>query len=62
METDVRYELISIFTDLGDLEIELERTLMERSDLQDLVEKLEAAVRNLESDKKKLHEDVKYVS
>nr|XP_049693246.1 rootletin isoform X1 [Helicoverpa armigera] len=45
----------------SDLEIELERTLMERSDLQDLVEKLEAAVRNLESDKKKLHEDVKHL-
>ncbi|KAH9639179.1 hypothetical protein HF086_014043 [Spodoptera exigua] len=44
----------------SDLEIELERTLMERSDLQDLVEKLEAAVRNLESDKKKLHDDVKH--
>lgn len=35
---------------------------MERSDLQDLVEKLEAAVRNLEGDKKKLHEDLKHVS
>ncbi|XP_026732244.1 rootletin isoform X2 [Trichoplusia ni] len=45
----------------SDLEIELERTLMERSDLQDLVEKLEAAVRNLEGDKKKLHEDLKHL-
>lgn len=45
----------------SDLEIELERTLMERGDLQDLVEKLEAAVRNLEGDKKKLLDDVKHL-
>ncbi|KAJ2947625.1 hypothetical protein O0L34_g17426 [Tuta absoluta] len=43
----------------SDLEIELERTLIERGDLQDLVEKLESALRNLEADKKKLTEDVK---
>ncbi|XP_049870906.1 rootletin isoform X2 [Pectinophora gossypiella] len=43
----------------SDLEIELERTLIERGDLQDLVEKLESAIRNLECDKKKLLEDVK---
>ncbi|CAB3222355.1 unnamed protein product [Arctia plantaginis] len=43
----------------SDLEIELERTLIERGDLQNLVEKLEAAVRNLEGDKKKLQDDVK---
>ncbi|KAL4714216.1 hypothetical protein ACJJTC_018366, partial [Scirpophaga incertulas] len=45
----------------SDLEIELERTMLERGDLQDLVEKLESAVKNLESDKKKLQDDVKYL-
>ncbi|KAL0881925.1 hypothetical protein ABMA27_001684 [Loxostege sticticalis] len=44
-----------------DLEVELERTIMERGDLQDLVEKLEAAIRNLEGDKKKLQDDVKHL-
>ncbi|CAF4907255.1 unnamed protein product [Pieris macdunnoughi] len=43
----------------SELEIELERSLLERGDLQDLVEKLQSLVRNLESDKKKLIEDVK---
>ncbi|KOB78494.1 Rootletin [Operophtera brumata] len=42
----------------SDLEIELERTLLERGDLQDLVEKLQSNLRNLESDKKKLQEDI----
>ncbi|XP_045496834.1 rootletin [Colias croceus] len=45
----------------SELEIELERTLLERGDLQDLVEKLQNLVRNLESDKKKLMEDVKHL-
>ncbi|KAJ0177971.1 hypothetical protein K1T71_006844 [Dendrolimus kikuchii] len=45
----------------SELEIELERTLMERGDLQDLVEKLESTVRNLESDKKKLLDDNKHL-
>ncbi|XP_048007047.1 rootletin [Leguminivora glycinivorella] len=45
----------------NDLEIELERTLLERGDLQDLVEKLQAAIRNLETDKKKLQEEVKHL-
>ncbi|XP_039750865.1 rootletin [Pararge aegeria] len=43
----------------SELEIELERTLIERGDFQDLVEKLQNVVRNLESDKKKLQDDVK---
>ncbi|XP_026333476.1 rootletin [Hyposmocoma kahamanoa] len=43
----------------SDLEVELEKTIMERSDFQDLAEKLQAAIRNLEGDKKKLQEDVK---
>ncbi|CAK1541264.1 unnamed protein product [Leptosia nina] len=45
----------------SELEIELERTLLERGDLQDLIEKLQSLVRNLESDKKKLMEDVKHL-
>ncbi|XP_063629513.1 rootletin [Cydia splendana] len=45
----------------NDLEIELERTLLERGDLQDLVEKLQTAIRNLETDKKKLQEEVKHL-
>ncbi|XP_072949799.1 uncharacterized protein Root [Epargyreus clarus] len=45
----------------SELEIELERTILERGDLQDLVEKLQSALRNLESDKKKLLEDVKHL-
>ncbi|RVE41676.1 hypothetical protein evm_013674 [Chilo suppressalis] len=45
----------------SELEIELERTIMERGDLQELVEKLEAAVRNLEGDKRKLQDDVKHL-
>nr|XP_032516165.1 rootletin [Danaus plexippus plexippus] len=43
----------------SELEIELERTLLERSDLQDLTEKLQTIVRSLEDDKKKLLEDLK---
>ncbi|XP_013174159.1 PREDICTED: rootletin [Papilio xuthus] len=43
----------------SELEIELERTILERGDLQDLVEKLESALKNAESDKKKLQEEVK---
>lgn len=35
--------------------------MMERGDLQDLTEKLQNLIRNLESDKKKLQEDVKQV-
>ncbi|KAM3959769.1 LOW QUALITY PROTEIN: ciliary rootlet coiled-coil, rootletin [Aphomia sociella] len=45
----------------SDLELELERNIIERGDLQDLVEKLEAAVRNLECDKKKLLDEVKHL-
>ncbi|XP_050349623.1 rootletin [Nymphalis io] len=45
----------------SELEIELERTLLERGDLQDLVEKLQTLVRNLETDKKKLQEDIKHL-
>ncbi|XP_060802374.1 rootletin [Amyelois transitella] len=45
----------------NELEIELERIIMERGDLQDLVEKLEAAVRNLECEKKKLQDEVKHL-
>lgn len=36
--------------------------MIERGDLQDLVEKLESAIRNLDGEKKKLQEDVKSVS
>ncbi|XP_045535415.1 rootletin [Papilio machaon] len=43
----------------SELEIELERTILERGDLQDLVEKLESALKNAESDKKKLQDEVK---
>ncbi|GBP76814.1 Rootletin [Eumeta japonica] len=43
----------------SDLEIELERTMLEKGDLQDIVEKLEAAIRALENEKKKLQEDNK---
>ncbi|XP_068626101.1 rootletin [Battus philenor] len=43
----------------SELEIDLERTILERGDLQDLVEKLESALRNSDGDKKKLQEDVK---
>ncbi|XP_052754507.1 rootletin [Galleria mellonella] len=45
----------------SELELELERNIIERGDLQDLVEKLEAAVRNLEGDKKKLQDEVKHL-
>ncbi|XP_073952978.1 LOW QUALITY PROTEIN: ciliary rootlet coiled-coil, rootletin [Choristoneura fumiferana] len=45
----------------NDLEIELERTLLERGDLQDLVDKLQAAIRNLETDRKKLQDEVKHL-
>ncbi|XP_069357622.1 rootletin isoform X1 [Maniola hyperantus] len=45
----------------SELEIELERTLIERGDFQDLVEKLQNLVRNLEAEKKKLQEDVKHL-
>ncbi|XP_053606065.1 rootletin isoform X2 [Plodia interpunctella] len=45
----------------NELEIELERIVMERADLQDLVEKLETAVRNLECEKKKLLDEVKHL-
>lgn len=47
---------------LGDLEIELERSVMERVDLQDSLEKMDAAVQQLEQEKKQLSADMKKVN
>lgn len=45
----------------GDLEIELERNVLERADLQDTLEKMDNAVQTLEQEKKSLQEDLKKV-
>ncbi|CAH2040824.1 unnamed protein product, partial [Iphiclides podalirius] len=58
-----KIETDSIFSQMekhrSELEIELERTILERGDLQDLMEKLESALRDAEAEKTKLQEDIK---
>lgn len=46
---------------LGDLELELERILLEKSDIQEILIKLEAICSNHEQDKQKLQEELKKV-
>lgn len=46
---------------LGDLELELERILLEKSDVQEILIKLEAMCSNHEQDKQKLQEELKKV-
>lgn len=48
--------------DSGDLELELERILLEKSDVQEILIKLEAMCSNHEHDKHKLQEELKRVS
>lgn len=43
------------------MEIELERSALERADLQDSLEKMDNAVQTLEQEKKQLQEDLKKV-
>lgn len=45
----------------GDLELELERILLEKSDVQEILIKLEAMCSNHEQDKQKLQEELKKV-
>jgi len=47
---------------IGDLELELERILLEKSDVQETLAKLETVCSSLEQDKKKLQDEVKKVS
>jgi hypothetical protein len=46
---------------IGDLELELERILLEKSDVQETLAKLEAVCSSLEQDKKRLQDEVKKV-
>lgn len=46
---------------LGDLELELERVLLEKSDVQDMLMKMEAICSNHEQDKQRLQEELKKV-
>lgn len=47
---------------LGDLELELERILLEKSDVQEILMKVEAMCSNYEQDKQRLQEDLKKVT
>jgi hypothetical protein len=45
----------------GDVELELERILLEKSDVQETLTKLETVCSRLEQDKKRLQDEVKKV-
>lgn len=47
---------------LGDLELELERVLLEKSDVQEILMKMEAMYSNHEEDKQRLQEELKKVT
>lgn len=47
---------------LGDLELELERVLLEKSDVQEILMKMEAMCSNHEEDKQRLQEELKKVT
>lgn len=47
---------------LGDLELELERILLEKSDIQEILMKMEAMCSNHEQDKQRLQEELKKVT
>lgn len=53
-------EILLIVT-IGDLELELERILLEKSDVQETLVKLETVCSSLEQDKKRLQDEVKKV-
>jgi len=46
---------------LGNLELELERILLEKSDVQEILIKMEAMCSNYEQDKQRLQEELKKV-
>ena len=46
---------------LGELELELERILLEKSDVQETLVKLETVCSSLEHDKKRLKDEIKKV-
>jgi uncharacterized protein YaaN involved in tellurite resistance len=46
---------------IGELELELERILLEKSDVQEMLAKLETVCSSLEHDKKRLKDDIKMV-
>lgn len=47
---------------IDDLELELKRILLEKSDMQDILMKIEAACFSHEQDKQKLQEELKKVT
>lgn len=55
---------INIFLDryLGDLELELERVLLEKSDVQEVLMKLETVCNNHEQEKQRLQDELKKVT
>lgn len=55
------FYFIKLF-DTGEVELELERVLLERSDVHDSMAKAESATAALENDKKRLMDDVRRVS
>lgn len=54
--------VVIVFILLGDLETELQRVLMERSEVHDMLAKMETQIANLEEEKKKLFEEFKIVN
>jgi len=46
---------------IGELELELERVLLEKSDMQEALVKLETVCSSLEHDKKRLKDEIKKV-
>lgn len=52
---------MSHVNNLGDLELELERILLEKSDVQEILMKMEAMCSNHEQDKQRLQEELKKV-
>lgn len=53
---------MSHVNNLGDLELELERILLEKSDVQEILMKMEAMCSNHEQDKQRVQEELKKVT
>lgn len=47
---------------IGDVELELEQILLEKSDIQEMLSKMESICINHEEDKARLHDEIKKVS
>lgn len=56
------YNNVNKIVDVGEVELELERVLLERSDVHESLAKAESLAASFEQDKRKLMEDLKKVN